>query len=427
MLKTLEKKENWIKMLVYSRVLGEAAPEAFVFADNDPTVGDLLNRAAAAGSAKGRLVELDLEGALADAKLRDLGVADGDLVAVRPVGQPTINTTPSAEPDLDPEALRAPNTDKRRLTEYEEVTRLLQWHEPYHIDGGRPSQTVWTDKSTVLSCSDWEAYRTPDKLYYRTYTTRQARAGRSVATAFGFAEKSSQLATVDPARVALMREAVGALQYPDWGLCVSHQNTTRFALSSWIAGATSFMMFDELRHAQMYGRLALAYGEHHDGFDDQRPAWMQTPRFQPTRRLVEEVMATLDWGKAIIFGDLFFEPLNTAAAHTLLTTGSLAAGDGLTPFVCSSIEDDKIRHRESTAAFLRLVCEDAAYGAANRDLIGDWASELLPRAVEAAHTLLGDHGPGALLDEAGTWITAQLNTVGISLPAFNLARKELSA
>jgi hypothetical protein len=413
-------------MLVYSRVLDETAPEAFVLPDDDPTVSDLLQRASAARSAKGRPVELDLEGGVADAKLRDLGIDDGDLVALRPIGEGKIDTSPSVESDLDPESLRMPNTDKRRLTEYEEVTRLLQWHEPFHIDGGRPSLTVWTANSTTLSCSDWEAYRSPDKLYYRTYTTRQARAGRSVATAFGFAEKDKQLASVDPTRVTLMRNVVGALQYPDWGLCVSHQNTTRFALSSWIAGATSFMMFDELRHAQMYGRLALAYGEHHEGFDDQRPAWMEAPRFQPTRRLVEEVMATLDWGKAIIFGDLLFEPLNTAAAHALLTTGSLAGGDGLTPFVCSSIEDDKVRHRESAAAFMRLVCEDEAYGPANRDLIGDWVAELLPRAVTAARTLLGDDGPPDALEEATTWLAAQLETVGIPFTAVDLKKQELS-
>ena len=413
-------------MLVYSRVLDETAPEAFVLPDDDPTVGDLLQRASAARSAKGRLVELDLDGGVADAKLRDLGIDDGDLVALRPIGERKIDTSPSVESDLDPESLRMPNTDKRRLTEYEEVTRLLQWHEPFHIDGGRPSHTVWTANSTTLSCSDWEAYRTPDKLYYRTYTTRQARAGRSVATAFGFAEKDKQLASVDPTRVALMRNVVGALQYPDWGLCVSHQNTTRFALSSWIAGATSFMMFDELRHAQMYGRLALAYGEHHEGFDDQRPAWMEAPRFQPTRRLVEEVMATLDWGKAIIFGDLLFEPLNTAAAHAVLTTGSLAAGDGLTPFVCSSIDDDKVRHRESAAAFMRLVCEDEAYGPANRDLVGDWVAELLPRAVTAARTLLDGDGPPDALEEATTWLAAQLETVGIRFTAVDLKKQEPS-
>jgi propane 2-monooxygenase small subunit len=415
-------------MLVYSRVLGEAAPEAFVLTEDDPTVADLLARVGAARSAQGRLVELDLDGAVDTAKLRDLGVGDGDLVAVRATGEPTIDTTPTVKPDLDIDALISPADGKRRLNEYEEVTRLLQWHEPFHVDGGRPSQKVWSDDSTELRCSDWEAYRTPDKLYYRTYTTRQARAGRSVATAFEFAEQDKQLANVDPARVDLLRNVVGVLQYPDWGLCVTHQQTTRFALSSWIAGATSFMMFDELRHAQLYGRLALAYGEHHDGFDDPRPAWMESPRFQPTRRVIEEVLATLDWGKAIVLADLIVEPLHTAAAHSLLTTGSLAAGDGLTPFVCRSIEDDKVRHRESAVAFLRLLTEDSAHGEHNRALISAWVSDLVPRAHAAAVSVLGgDAAPHEALAEATTWISAQLNDAGIDVPAIDLEHKGVLA
>jgi hypothetical protein len=250
-----------------------------------------------------------------------------------------------------------------------------------------------------------------------------------VSTAFEFAERDKQLAMVDRARVDLLRNVVGVLQYPDWGLCVTHQQTTRFALSSWIAGATSFMMFDELRHAQLYGRLALAYGEHHDGFDDPRPAWMESLRFQPTRRIIEEILATLDWGKAIVLADLVVEPLHTAAAHSLLTTGSLAAGDGLTPFVCRSIEDDKVRHRESAVAFLRLLTDDSAHGEHNRGLITGWVADLLPRAYAAAVTLLGDDAaPGAALAESMTWIRAQFTDAGIGVPAMDLENsKELSA
>jgi hypothetical protein len=415
-------------MLVYSRVLGEGAPEAVVLSDDDPTVSDLLARVGAAGSAQGRLVQLDLDGAIGTARLRDLGIGDGDLVAVRAVGEPQVNNQPAPEPELDLDALRAPATATRRLNEYEEVTRLLQWHGPHHIDGGRPSQKVWTADSTQLACTDWESYRTPDKLYYRTYTTRQARAGRAVATAFEFAEVDKQLASIDPARVALLRDVVGVLQYPDWGLCVAHQNNTRFALSSWVAGATSFMMFDELRHAQLYGRLAIAYGEHHDGFDDPRPAWMDAPRFQPTRRIVEEVIATLDWGKSIILADLIFEPLHTAAAHALLTTGSLSAGDGLAPFVCRSIEDDKLRHRESAAAFLRLVCGDDTYASSNRRLIADWAADLLPRTLAAAVVLLGaDAAAADALAGARSWIREQFASVGIDTPAIDLVENGMFA
>ncbi|ORA39257.1 hypothetical protein [Mycobacterium aquaticum] len=416
-------------MLVYSRVLDEAAPEAFVLADDDPTIADLLAEVGASRAAQGRLIELDLDGVVPGTKLRDLGIGDGDLVTVRATGEPAFDTAPTPKPTIDVDTLRQP-ASKRRLNEYEEVTRLLQWHEPFHIDGGRPAQKVWADDSTTLRCSDWEAYRTPDKLYYRTYTTRQARAGRSVATAFEFAEHDKQLASVDPARIELLRNVVGVLQYPDWGLCVTHQQTTRFALSSWIAGATSFMMFDELRHAQLYGRLALAYGEHHDGFDDPRPAWMEASRFQPTRRIIEEIMATLDWGKAIVLADLIVEPLHTAAAHGLLTTCSLAAGDGLTPFVCRSIEDDKVRHRESAVAFLRLLTDDTAHAEHNRALINDWVTDLLPRAYAAAITLLGDDtasDPDEALAEAATWINAQFTDAGIVTPTVGPVKVEVPA
>lgn len=415
-------------MLIYSRILGEAAPEAFVLADDDPTVSDLLNHIGAARSAQGRLLELDLPDVLGTAKLADLGIADGDLVDIRAVGEPHPDTGVSAKPDIDVDAIRVPPDGARRLNEYEEATRLLQWHAPYHIDGDRPAHQVWTDDSTALRCTDWEAYRSPDKLYYRTYTTRQSRAGRSVATAFDFTAADSQLATVAPERVEMLREALGPLQYPDWGLCVTHQHTTRFALSSWIAGATSFMMFDELRHAQLYGRLALAYGEHHDGFDDPGPAWMAAPQFQPTRRIVEEIMATLDWGKAIILADIVFEPLHTAAAHSLLTSGALAAGDSLTPFVCRSIEDDKIRHRESASAFLRLVAGDERHGERNRELISGWAADLMPRAYAASVALAGaTTASAAAVSEALTWVQAQLAEAEIGLPAIASAVEEVSA
>lgn len=413
-------------MLVYSRVLGEAAPEAFVLTEDDPTVADLMKTLSGARSARGRILELNIDAA-DEATLAGLGIDEGDLIEVRAIGEPKMDNTPTPKPALNLDTDSPPSPKGRRLNEYEEVTQLLQWHGPYHIQGDRPAHTVWTDDSTELRCGDWESYRTPDKLYYRTYTTRQARAGRSVATAFEFAQSDGQLAKVDPARVELLRNVIGVLQYPDWGLCVAHQNATRFALSSWIAGATSFMMFDELRHAQLYGRLAIAYGEQHDGFDDPRPAWMDEPRFQPSRRIIEETMANLDWGKTIVLADLIVEPLLTCAAHTLLTSGSLTAGDGLTPFVCRSIEDDKLRHRESAAAFLRLVCDDAAFGDANRQLIAAWAGELLPRVHAAALQLLGDIGATGPLAEPMTWIVAQFGDAGIQLATTDLADKELTA
>jgi hypothetical protein len=414
-------------MLVYVRILNESPPEAFVLSGPEATVGELLERVRSTGACGGRHVVLLIDGAADSARLTELGVSDGDLVTVQASGEPRAISADGAVHEIDVDALRVePPRGSKRLSEYEDVTQLLQWHPPFHINGDRPSHQVWSDDSTALRCSDWAAFRSPDKLYYRTYTGRQAKAERAVSTAFQFAEESDQLAQADGEHVALMRDLVGVLQYPDWGLCVVHQHTTRFALSSWIAGATEFMMFDELRHAQLYGRLALAYGEHYDGFDDPRHQWMDDERFQPTRRLTEELLAVLDWGKAIIIAGIVVEPLLTSVVHSLLTSGSVRSGDSLTPFVCQSIAEDKARHRDSASAFLQMVTADPLHGADNRAQIDAWMTDWLSRAVTAATTLAaGDPDALAALDSASARAREQLDFA--DAPAEGLAGTSVGA
>lgn len=408
-------------MLVYTRVFGESAPQAFLLSGPDATVDELLEHVRTARSAQGRHVSL-LGGVMdPSSRLADVGIHDGDLVDVIATGQCRIVKQGAPHHNgVDVLALQAqlPPASKR-LTEYEDVSQLLQWGPPYHIHGDRPSHQVWSDDSTVLRSSDWATYRSPDKLYYRTYTGRQAKAERAVSTAFKFAEDSGQLGRVDREHVDMMRDVVGALQYPDWGFCVVHQYATRFAMSSWIAGATEFMMFDELRHAQLYARLALAYGQMHDGFDDPRRTWLEDKRFQPTRRLIEELLAVLDWGKAVVLADILIEPVLTSVVHSMLSSRSIRAGDALTPFVCQSIAEDKARHRDSAAEFLQLVATDRAHGAGNREHVEEWVRDWLPAAVDAATSLAG--GDAVALEALGQTqqrIAELLQTAGVPVQTF---------
>ena len=395
-------------MLVYVMIVGENAPEAFVLSGPDATVRELCEQVAGSRSAAGRTIRLAAGGA-DDERLGDLGVTDGGLVRVLADGeaQPEIRTVPEA---AKPPATAAPTRRGRRISEYEELTQLLQWDPPYHINNDRPSHEVWTTESTALRCSDWSAYRTPDKLYYRTYTTAQNKAERAVHEAFAFASASGQLRDVDAGHVDAVRAVVGALHFPDWGLCMVHQHATRFALSSWVAGATEFMMFDELRHAQLYGRVGLAYEEHHAGFDEGHEQWMTDERFQPLRRLVEELLAELDWGKAVVLAGTVVEPLVTAAAHALLCADGIRSGDAVTTFVCQSIARDKERHRAAAAALVQLLTDDAAYGEANRERVAGWVEEWLPRTVAAVEALAA--GDGATLRA----IAAAAATVGAGIP-----------
>lgn len=401
-------------MLIYTRIPHETAPEAHVLAPGAATVGHLLDQVRSARSTKGRDVDLVIKGAVETAALVDLGIVDGDLLEVAVTGEVRPLPAPGPSDDsVDFTTLAVAPRSRRKATEYEAVTELLQWHAPFHIDGRRPSQTVWTDESTVLQSVDWELYRSPDNLYYRTYVSRQARNDRSVSTAFRYAEESGQLSTVDTQHVELMKRVVGALQYPDWGLCMVHQHVTRFAMSSWIAGATSFMMFDELRHAQFYGRLAITYGEIYEGFDDPRRGWLEDPILQPVRRVIEELLTVLDWGKALVIGGLLLEPVFTPTFHGLIAGGRGRDGDSLSPFVCASIVEDKLRHRESVRSFVDLIARDAKSGDVNRGLVTAWAEAWLPRVVEAALVLAdGDERIVAVIEEARTLVEQGLVSIG---------------
>jgi hypothetical protein len=287
------------------------------------------------------------------------------------------------------------------------------------MDGSaRPRYAVWTDANSALLCGDWDAYRAPDKLYYRTYTAQQAQADRAVSTAFEFAGETGALGRVDAARVDGLRELIPALQYPEWGLCIANQYVTRFAMSAWIAGAAEFMMFDELRHAQLYGRLGLAFDEARGGFDQGRERWMSSARLQPVRKVIEEYMALLDWGQSFIVGGLIIEPLLTGAAYAVLTDGAVSAGDWLVPFACQSILNDKRRHRADVQAFVTMVTQDLEHGPANVALIDTWHQLWKPQTTEAVRLLAGD-SPAALEAIASTeaWISDQLSHRAIAVPA----------
>ena len=236
-------------MLVYTAIAGEAPPEAFVLEGPEPTAEDLLDCARRARSAMNRAVTL-LDGSSPNGRLSELGIGEGDLVLLRAhgaakpethAGDFASNEVGATQPGSD---LPGPSSSRRRkrLTEYEEVTQLLQWSGPYHTDGSvRPLYQVWSEEDSAVRCSDWDAFRSPDALHYRTYVAMQAEAERAVQAAFDFTAVSEQLESVDVSRVTALSRILPALHYLEWGACINYQHATRFAMSSWIAGAAEIL------------------------------------------------------------------------------------------------------------------------------------------------------------------------------------------
>lgn len=407
--------------LLYFHIEGAAPPESHVFHEPDISVDTLRKAVADMVGLRGREFDVVIDDRVIESPstlLSSLGVRHADLIRLVPKGEPR----PPKHDSTQAEAASAANgaisahdlggRQEPPRDEYEEMTEKLQWSAPFHVDGRvRERYRVWATESTQLRSSDWDAFRAPDRLYYRSYVRQQAESDSAVTAGFDFARRRGSLLTqLDPGWTDQLREVLPALQFPEWGLCVIHQHVTRFALSSFIAGATEFQMFDEMRHAQLFARLTLTFDEHFGDFDRGKELWLHAEHFQPLRRVVEQLLATLDWGEEIIAADVLLDPLLARAVDQILLgqAPAIPRPDLLTQVVWGAIEQDEERHRSSGLAFLNMVADDPRFGETNRAQVQAWLDRWAPEIIEAVQRLsVGLGGPPLQLDtlisDLGRW------------------------
>jgi methane monooxygenase component A beta chain/propane monooxygenase small subunit len=286
---------------------------------------------------------------------------------------------------------------RRRLSEYEAVTCFTQPDiEAYDRQGwllrdatGRPP---WVRESTALVHPDWFAFRDPAAHWQRTYVRMQAEQERAIERAAEDAALEGVFGEFDPVWV---REILGrhyrAWSYAEYGLFKAFAVAQREALSDTLGNVLCFEAFDRMRHAQCIVLHLLELEDHIPGFvdDGAKAVWLEDPRYQPTRRLVEELIAGNDWGELAVVTNLVFDPVLTElAVSQLVRRFSPFHGDPLTAHLIGTTERDRRRNLAWTREFVRMVTADGVpERAANRALIADWLTYWTPRVEEAAEAL----------------------------------------
>ena len=158
------------------------------------------------------------------------------------------------------------------------------------------------------------------------------------------------------------------------------------------------------RSAQAIVLYAMDLEEHLDvglPIETARDAFLEDEPWQPTRRLLERLAATADWGEVVIAANLAFEPVvATLIRRELGTRAAAANGDTVTPVLARVETQEWEWARAWTVALVRFLLDDTRFGEANRATISDWIRDWLPRSVEAALALT------PLADEIPTGIDA---------------------
>jgi NAD(P)H-flavin reductase/ferredoxin len=296
---------------------------------------------------------------------------------------------------------------RRRATVYEDVTidtqpsvrRYLTRGWPLHFEDGRGT---WDEGSTALRSSDWYAFRDPGEQWERPFYQLETALEQQVEGAIRSAVREGLIGDFSPEWVELLRRFLQIPAYVEHGLWFALATAGRDCLSDSIATCVCLQAAMKQRAAQSILLYAMDLEEHHGPFPiaDAQEAFISAEPWQPTRRFLERLWATRDWGEVIVAANLCFEPVvGTLLRRELGIRAAAANGDTVTPTLARVEAQEWEWARAWTAEFVRFLVEDPSFGQANRSTITRWLGDWLPQAEEAVSAL-------APLLPAGTDVSA---------------------
>ncbi|PND54362.1 monooxygenase [Mycobacterium sp. ENV421] len=286
---------------------------------------------------------------------------------------------------------------RRRLSEYEAVTCFAQPDVDVFDKQGWllrdiNGRTPWVRESTALVHPNWFLFRDPASHWQRTYVRMQAEQERAIARSAEDAAADGVFNEIDP---VWTREILGrhyrAWAYAEYGLFRAFAVAQREALSDTLGNVLCFEAFDRMRHAQDIVLHLLEFEDHVEGFvdDGAKTVWLEDQRYQPIRRLVEELVASNDWGELAVVTNLVFDPIVTElAVSQLVRRFGPFHGDPVTPHLVGTTERDRRRNLAWTQEFVRMVIDPTVPECKkNAATISTWLDSWTPRVQEAARAM----------------------------------------
>jgi propane monooxygenase reductase component len=283
----------------------------------------------------------------------------------------------------------------RRATLYEDVTIDTQPSVHRHLTRGWPvsfedGRGTWDDGSTALRSSDWFAFRDPGEQWERPYYQRETALEHQIEGAMRSAAGEGLVEDFSPEWAEFLRQWLQVPAYVEHGLWFALATIARDCLSDSVTTCVCLQAAMKQRSAQAIVLYAMDLEQHHGAFpiEAARARFLTHEAWQPTRRYLERLAATRDWGEVLVAANLGFEPIVGALLRRELGIRAAAAnGDTVTPVLARVANQEWEWARDWTAELVRFLHSDAEHGEHNRELIEGWVSGWRGRALEAAQAL----------------------------------------
>jgi propane 2-monooxygenase small subunit len=281
---------------------------------------------------------------------------------------------------------------KRRATMYEDVTMDTQPSIHRHLDRGWPvhfedGRGLWSEDSTRLRATDWYDFRDPGQMWERSYYQSGTAHEQLIEGAVRTARRERVFADFDPEWVDFLRKHLQVPAFVEHGIWLALASAARDTLSDTVTHCVALEAAMKQRQAQAYLLYGMDLEEEFGDFpvDRAKASFMNDDVWQASRRYVERLRATPDWGERVFAANLCFEPaVGLLIRRELLMRSVRFNGDIVTQAVSHVAQLEWEWVRGWTVELVKFVADDPEHGEANREVLSGWLAEWLPLAEEAA-------------------------------------------
>ncbi|AEI82633.1 toluene-4-monooxygenase system protein E (plasmid) [Cupriavidus necator N-1] len=288
---------------------------------------------------------------------------------------------------------------RRKPSEYEIVTTNLHYttnnpEAPFELDPNF-GMAQWFKRyrnSSALSHPDWNAFRDPDEMVYRTYNLLQDGQETYVSGLLDQFSARGHDAMLERTWAGTLVRLYTPARFLFHALQMGSAYLAQMAPASTISNCAAYQTADSLRWLThtAYRTRELSRTFTDLGFGrDERHYWEQDPAWQGWRRVVEQALVAWDWAESFFALNLVVRP---AMEETVLRGLGQAArhnGDMLLGLLTDSQLADAQRHRRWAAKLVGMALQQESNGSAFATWLNKW-EPLADEAVAAYCAALPD-------------------------------------
>lgn len=281
---------------------------------------------------------------------------------------------------------------RRKPSEYEIVSTKLLWHT-------RDSEQPWDVGQTgfmadfyrkyrnqsPITHPDWDAFRDPDELVYRTYNILQDGQEHYVEGLLDQHNAEGHDQGLSSEWTATLVQLYTPSRYLLHTIQMASAYLVHMAPASTISNCAAFQTADALRWVSnvAYRTAELAQAHPGVGFGQrERELWEELPAWQGFRELMERQLTTFDWAEAFTALNVVAKPSVDEVLLRQLGLSARRQGDVLHALLAEAALRDSERSRRWTSALVAHMSDVDS----NVSQLADWVEKWQPlaaRAIEA--------------------------------------------